>query len=154
MQIKAISKWILTGKKKYFLSKDIMVKRVPQREHLRVKELINFASENCDIKSYLPDYDYDKELQREWLWNILNTLVPEQFHAFVSMALQSREKKLTAQKGLKVNALPQFLDLFSKSKMYRSLIEEVTSFWEMLLEKEKSIKWKLIIHFWKRLNLK
>ena len=48
-------KGILTVKKKYFLSKDIMVKRVPQIEHLRVKELINFASENCDIKSYLPD---------------------------------------------------------------------------------------------------
>ena len=93
-----------------------MVKRVPQIEHLRVKELINFASENCDIKSYLPDYDYDKEPQREWLWNIINTLVPEQFHAFVSMALQSREKKLIAQKDLKVNALPQLLDLFSKSK--------------------------------------
>ena len=89
-------KGILTGKKKYFLSKDIMVKRVPQIEHLRVKELINFASENCDFKSYLPDYDYDKEPQREWLWNIINTLVPEQFHEFVSMALQFREKKLIA----------------------------------------------------------
>ena len=93
-----------------------MVKRVPQILHLRVKELIYFACENCDIKSYLPDYDYDKELQREWHWNIINTLVPEQFYAFVSMALQSREKKLIAQKGLKVNALPQFLDLFSKFK--------------------------------------
>ena len=32
------------------------------------------------------------------------------------MALQSREKKLIAQKSLKVNAFPQFFELFSKSK--------------------------------------
>ena len=32
------------------------------------------------------------------------------------MALQSRELKHIDQKSLKVNALPQFLDLFSKSK--------------------------------------
>ena len=32
------------------------------------------------------------------------------------MTLQSREKKFIAQKDLKVNTLPQFFDLFSKSK--------------------------------------
>ena len=60
-------KGILISKKIYFLSKDIIIKRVLQIEHLRLKELINFASENCDIKSHLSNYDYNKELQREWL---------------------------------------------------------------------------------------
>ena len=58
-------KGIFTGKKKYFLIKSIFVKRVPQIENLRLKELIIFAKQNIDIESYLPDYDYVKELQRK-----------------------------------------------------------------------------------------
>ena len=131
-----------------------MVKRVPQIEHLRVKELINFASENCDIKSYLSDYDYDKKLQREWLWNIISILVTEQFHAFVSISLQLRELKYIGQKSLKANSLPQFLDLFSKSKNVSIFYGRSNSLLSFTPRKIKVYEMETDIYFWKRLNLK
>ena len=109
-------KGILTGKKKYFINKGILVKRVPQIDNLRVKELISFAKQNIEIESYLSDYDYYKVPQREWLCNIINTLIPEKFDEFVSWGFHKRENKLINQKGLKVNVLSQFVDIFSQSK--------------------------------------
>lgn len=41
--------------------------KVPHLEGLRVKEILAFARERADIDCFLPDYEYDKEPNREWL---------------------------------------------------------------------------------------
>ena len=35
-----------------------------------MKHIIEFADGNSDVKQYLPEYQYDKNQNREWYWNI------------------------------------------------------------------------------------
>ena len=35
-----------------------------------MKQIMEFAERNSDVKSYLPEYEYDKNPNREWYRNI------------------------------------------------------------------------------------
>ena len=108
-------KAILLGEKKYLLCKDIFVTKVPYIENLRVKDIVWFAASHVDIKSCMPEYEYNKDPQREWICNIANTLLKDKFKEFVSKSMKAREKKLILNKRLNVVALPQFVKMFAAS---------------------------------------
>ena len=109
-------KAILLGKKKYLLCKEIIVAKVPHIESLRVKDIVWFAADNIDIKSYMPEYEYNKDPQREWIGNIVNTLLQDKFKEFIINSIRAREKKLISNKWLNISALPQFIKMFADSK--------------------------------------
>ena len=71
------------GKKLYLKCNKIKVIKEPMYEGLRVKDLLKFAKTKWSIDEYLPDYVYSKEPNKEWLCNIINTLIPEDFYQFV-----------------------------------------------------------------------
>ena len=43
------------------------VLKIPQYKGLKVQDIIKFTSTNIRIKLDLPDYDYIKEPNREWI---------------------------------------------------------------------------------------
>ena len=82
---------------------------------LRVNDILSFASNYVDINSDIPEYNYKKDPQREWLCNIVNTLINNEFKQFIANALRDREKLIVMKKSLKTNVLPEFTEIFCKS---------------------------------------
>ena len=51
--------------------------KVPQYKDLTVRDIINLAHQNIHIDRFLPNYDYLKDLYREWQSNVVSTIVSE-----------------------------------------------------------------------------
>ena len=75
--------------------KEVNVVRVPHLKNLKMKEIQAFARGQLDIAVYLPDFEYSKNPNREWHWNLskhavylinprsVYTLKPIEFEAFI-----------------------------------------------------------------------
>ena len=88
----------MTGKKKYLLCKDMKVAKVLHTEKLRIRHILAFASKHIEIQAYIPEYEYNKQSHCDWLCNVINSLIPDKFKAFISQALNEKEKMLVMQK--------------------------------------------------------
>ena len=58
---------IMRGDKLYVKCSYVRVLKVPQYKGLKVQDIIKFVSTNIRIKLDLPDYDYIKVPNREWI---------------------------------------------------------------------------------------
>ena len=66
---------ILIGKKKYILWKNLKVFISSSCEEVESEWHIIICIKLCWYKLLLPEYNYKKDPQREWLCNIVNTLI-------------------------------------------------------------------------------
>ena len=121
------------GKNKFLYSKDVKWVKVPHIKSLSIQDILNFAKEYTDIESYLPNYNYDKFPNRDWLCNVINTISNKEFSSFISGAMEKRDKLIIMNRGLKVEAIPEIVSVFSRSKNV-SVMNGRTHF---LMRKEK-----------------
>ena len=103
-------------KKKFLYSKDVNESKFHTSNPWAFKIYIILQKENTDIESYLPNYDYDKFSNRDWLCNIINTIANKKFCSFISEAMDKWEKMWIMNRGLKVEAIPEIVSIFSYSK--------------------------------------
>ena len=68
------------------------------------------------LTSFMSDINYLKLPNREWLWNLLNTILGERFREFIQSKQQERTEYITEKKEMKVIALPEFIKLIKDSK--------------------------------------
>ena len=90
----------MLGNKHYVKWSDVVAIIVSQYKRLQVKDRIKSASARINIKKYLPDYDYRKERNGEWLCSIINTLITEEFHVFIKKRSRRMREKLINSKIL------------------------------------------------------
>ena len=76
---------------------------------------MRFAASNFRISEYLPEYQYEKEPNREWLCNVVNYLIPEEFKAYIQVKIDQRKQDLIESQNLGIKVKPEFEDLFMKS---------------------------------------
>mmetsp|Transcript_24092 Transcript_24092/g.27791 ORF Transcript_24092/g.27791 Transcript_24092/m.27791 type:complete len:141 (-) Transcript_24092:215-637(-) len=105
----------MLAKKKYIHCSDVKVIKVPHLEGLRVSDILKYARRTFNIDAFLPEFAYDKEPNRDWLCNIVNSAMGDEFKNFISEQRKKRESKIIAKKNLAVDALPEFVDIFRKS---------------------------------------
>ena len=74
---------IIWGEKLYLKCKEVKVCKVPHFKTLSVGWMLEFAKENTDIEQFLPDFNYQKFPNREWLWNLLNSVLEDRFKEFI-----------------------------------------------------------------------
>ena len=74
---------IICGEKLYLKWSEIKVCKVPHLKSLSVGVMLEFARNNTNIDEFLPDFNYQKQPNREWLWNILNSILGERFKEFI-----------------------------------------------------------------------
>ena len=108
---------IMMGKKEYVKSKNVMVIKVPHYKGLTVAKILRFARSKQNINNYIPDYKYCKEPNREWLWNVINTLIPEEFQSFISHNVMQRRAELIKSQNLSITAKPEFISIFRNSQL-------------------------------------
>ena len=83
---------VLRGQMLYTKWKNVKIVHVSQYQGLRVKEILSFAKTKVHISKYLPDYEYNKDPNRTWLWNVVNLLIHDEFKELL-MVKSSKEKK-------------------------------------------------------------
>ena len=71
---------------------------------------------HTDLDRYLPEYEYQKEPNRDWLWNIVNTLIHQEFQEYIQDKVGKRESQLIKAKNLKVWVTPEIADIIQRSK--------------------------------------
>ena len=114
----------MRGEKEYVRCSSVHVIKVPHYKGLKVRDIVNFARTKVDITSYLPVYDYDKEPNREWIWNIVNSLIPNEFQKFIKQKEDERRKELLQSSNLAMRIKPEFLDIFKSSQAISTVKEK------------------------------
>ena len=107
---------LMLGKKQYIKWSEVIVVQVPQYDGLRVKDLLKFAESEFEINDFLPTYDYNKEPNRVWLCNLINTLIPEKFKEFINLKIKKRNQELIESQNLGIHVKSEFIDIFNNSQ--------------------------------------
>ena len=107
---------VMMGKKSYIKCDDVKVTKVPQYKGLTVKNILKFARDQMNIDKYIPEFDYPKEPNREWLCNIINTLLHDEFQKFILKIVEERRNELIHSQNLGITVRPEFLNIFKKSQ--------------------------------------
>ena len=89
----------------------------------------------------MPKYEYLKDLNREWLCNVINTIIPEKFQKYIELRVEERKKSLINSQNLGISVQPEFMKLFQQSKS----ISTVKGKSHFLTHMPKPTKDKLVI---------
>ena len=107
---------ILVGDKRYLKCSQIKVCSAPQLKGLCVEDLLKFAEESIDIKGYLPDYEYRKLPNRQWLCNMINAVIGKKFKLYMKNVMKERIIYFINKRKMSVKALSEFISIFKKSE--------------------------------------
>ena len=107
---------LILGDKIYVKCSEVKVIRVPHLKGLMVKDILHMARERVDIDRYIPDYKYQKEPNRKWFVNLVNTLLEEGFKEFINDKWRASELKVIKNKNLGITAKNEFVENFKNSK--------------------------------------
>ena len=145
---------VVAGEKLYLKWSEVKVCSVRHFKGLHTINLLEFGTNEWNLESYLPEYEYRKLPSRPWLCNVLNTFLGDKFKMFIQEKMKERVRHVVNKKKLNVMALPQFIDIFQKSnrisvqkgrshylikacekRKWKTLRKMTLSFWDKLLEK-------------------
>ena len=106
----------MRGFKKFLYAKNVKFVIVPLIKGLSIKEIIVWAKDNSDFDCYLPTYSYHKYSDKDWIYNVLNSIEIKKFQKLNSEALKSREKFIVMKSRLNVAAILEIISILSKSQ--------------------------------------
>ena len=115
---------IMMGKKKYVSWENFKAIKVPQYKGLTVRDILNFANRNIYIERFLPEFDCFKDPNREWLCNIINTMIPDKFQKYIESKIEERKQQLINSQNLGISVQPEFIKLFKQSKSISTVKEK------------------------------
>ena len=81
-----------------------------------MQDIVKFISKRVNIRLYSSDYDYCKEQNSEWVWNIANSLIQNSFLKFIQVKEDKRREELLISNNLDMKVLPKFLGIFKSSQ--------------------------------------
>ena len=106
----------MLGIKLYVKCSNVIVIKVPHYKGLHVKDLLKFAESKVNIKKNLPEYEYWKEPNKEWLWSLINTLITKEFHEFIDEKVEQRKFDLISNQNLGIWVKPEFVNILKMSQ--------------------------------------
>ena len=106
---------LMHGSKQHIKLHKIKVIQVQQYEGLFVRNILKLAKTKVDIDEYLPEFEYNKEPNRPWLWNLVNSLVSDDFQNYID-----EKVKLIEQQNLRMTINPEFVNIFKSSNAISS----------------------------------
>ena len=106
---------IVNRRNLFIICNKVEVIKVPRYNGLQDRELLKFASFKVNIQDYLSDYQNNKKSNKEWICNLINTLIPKEFHEFIQEKVEKRRDELIESQNLGIKVKPEFADLIVKS---------------------------------------
>ena len=94
----------------------IKVVKVLHYKGLRICDILKFTSTKINIADYMPEYEYNKEPNREWVCNIVNTLLSDDFEEIIDQRVNERKESLINSQNFRITAKTEFIQLFKESK--------------------------------------
>ena len=71
--------------------KECQLTKILQIEKLDLKSILKFGRDNTNIGRYLQEFKYTNSPNRDWLRNVINTVVYEEFKFFIKTAMKNRK---------------------------------------------------------------
>ena len=84
----------------------------PQYENISVKNMMQEASSDPNLMLYLPDEQEIHLLPRQYLANVIYTVVGERFAAWVKERIVERNKKMTSKNNMIIMMDPEIAAAF------------------------------------------
>ena len=102
----------------------------PQYESLSLQKILHQASANEDVWPYFPDQKDIHKLPRQWVVNILYTIVGRPFADWVQEQINGRNEKLANDHNLMIELDPEIAAAFKASTQIssKSFAESIVSF--------------------------
>jgi hypothetical protein len=93
----------LAGRKKIIRRKAIAVAHCPHIEGLRLQDLFLWLQQHQEPRDYLPAEEELVKVGKQWLCNILSTVLPDAFDDFVEQQIDRRQEKHTSKQNKQVS---------------------------------------------------
>ena len=106
----------MSGKCTRIKSKDIKHIIIPCFEGLSIKELMQFARKYSKVMKALPVVEKEIEkLPRQYIANIIYTLVEEPFYEWVEAQINIRNEKMADKMDVHIEMDPELVKVFKES---------------------------------------
>ena len=80
---------------------------VPQYENLSIERIIQTARKDSQISLYLPEDRDMHKVPRQWLINVVYTVIGEPFRAWVTNEIAHRNEELAKKQKLHIEMNPE-----------------------------------------------
>ena len=107
---------LAAGKRTRIHCDDVKVLTVPHYEGLTIETMLKFAESSPAVAKALPVEPREVlKLPREYIANIIYTLVGEAFAQWVQAQVQARNDKIASERDMMVDLDPEIAALFNQS---------------------------------------
>ena len=99
-------------KRGHIKCEDVKVIHLTHFKGLEIKSLLRFAQDYPEVMFILPeDLGEIRKLPREWLGNVIYTVVGEPFQQWVNSQIEARNAKFKKEQELEVELDPEILTI-------------------------------------------
>jgi hypothetical protein len=89
---------------------------VPQFPGINIEAMLKFAKEHQEVFDILPrDQTEIENLHRQYVANVIYTVVGKEFSEWIDGKIKQRNKKLAEEQNLNIKMDPEIYDIFNKS---------------------------------------
>ena len=107
---------VAANKRRIIYAKDVCHISVPQFEGLSIDNMLDFARAYPQVYMVLPSIEREiKKCHREFIANIIYTIVGQPFKDWVASVADARNEKIIADQDLQINMDPQIFAVFQAS---------------------------------------
>ena len=106
---------LAAGNKRKILSKHIKHIDIPQYEGLSISNLMEYAREHQEVMHALPIEREIKKLSRQYIANVIFTLVGSDFQHWVDDRISKRNQKVTNERNLNIEFDEDVAEIFRSS---------------------------------------
>lgn len=107
---------LAAGKRTMIKSKNIKHLYVPQFEHLAIKDMLEYCSGIPKVMKAFPVEEKEiKKMPRQYIANVIFTLVGRPFEEFINQRIEARHRKIAEDRDLNIELDPEIAALFQAS---------------------------------------
>ena len=112
---RSVSEGSITNELVDIPAKDIKSLYVPLYKGLSIEELLKKAEETPSVFNYFPDRRDFARLPRQWISNVLYTVIGQPIADFVTKSIKERNDKVAENRNLIIELDPTIAEAFKKS---------------------------------------
>ena len=108
---------LVSGKRKRIQGKEVKHLNVPQYEGLKIEAFYEFAKKFPECMKAFPEDKHEMEkLPRQYVINVIYTLVGQPFRAWVDQLVDNRHEEIAESKQLYIEMDPEIAEIYNRSK--------------------------------------
>ena len=88
---------------------------IPQYDGLKVERILDFAADHPQVFAYLPVKKEMRKISRQYLGNVIYTVVGARFNDWVNDRVNERHQKFKEKKEMMIHMDPEIAQIFLQS---------------------------------------